>query len=42
MSVTYKAKIWRLKTQNVFVSAIAKEIKRKKSGIYEILLKSVK
>ncbi|KAF8788328.1 hypothetical protein HNY73_009843 [Argiope bruennichi] len=33
------AKIWRLKAQNVKVSDIAKQMKRKRSGIYEILSK---
>ncbi|KAF8778534.1 hypothetical protein HNY73_015248 [Argiope bruennichi] len=33
------AKIWRLKAQNVKVSDIAKQMKRSRSGIYEILSK---
>ncbi|KAF8787989.1 Transposable element Tc3 transposase like protein [Argiope bruennichi] len=32
-------KIWRLKAQNVKVSDIAKQMKRSRSGIYEILSK---
>lgn len=34
------AKIWRLKVQRFKISDIAKQIKRKRSWIYKILLKN--
>ena len=33
------AKIWHLKAQNIKVSDIAKQMKRSRSGVYEILSK---